>query len=213
MPAARTWIGQIPEVPIVDIDAHLTTYMGNAVLRLPTGPIQPYAAGGVGIIKVSSDIEVPFVGEVIGASASDFGWNLGGGVYIFPVPKGASVNKFVMWVDGKEQAGELLDAPKARLVKLRYFAGLTIAQAAEALGISATTAERHWAYARAWLHACRRCRRTAPPTGAMLPVSCVSRAWWIARHSRHRRAVPARSGCRCVRWAAKPGSAGCWTDG
>ena len=65
--AARTWIGQIPEVPIVDIDAHLTTYMGNAVLRLPTGPIQPYAAGGVGIIKVSSDIEVPFVGEVIGA--------------------------------------------------------------------------------------------------------------------------------------------------
>src|SRR3974390_2431179 len=36
--------------------------------------------------------------------------------YIFPVPKGASVNKFVMWVNGKEQAGELLDAPKARQV-------------------------------------------------------------------------------------------------
>jgi RNA polymerase sigma factor (TIGR02999 family) len=37
------------------------------------------------------------------------------------------------------------------LVKLRYFAGLTIEQAAEVLGISRRTANRHWAYARAWL--------------------------------------------------------------
>ena len=44
------------------------------------------------------------------------------------------------------------DPEKAQLVKLRYFAGLTIPQAAQALGISSTTAERHWAYARAWLH-------------------------------------------------------------
>src|SRR5579862_7436448 len=36
--------------------------------------------------------------------------------YIFPVPKGASVNKFTMWVDGKEVAGELLDAPKAKQI-------------------------------------------------------------------------------------------------
>jgi RNA polymerase sigma factor (TIGR02999 family) len=48
---------------------------------------------------------------------------------------------------------EALDPLKANLVKLRYFAGLTIPQAAEALGISATTADRYWAYARAWLHA------------------------------------------------------------
>jgi RNA polymerase sigma factor (TIGR02999 family) len=48
---------------------------------------------------------------------------------------------------------ERVDPLKARLVNLRYFAGLTIPQAAEALGISATTADRHWAYARAWLHA------------------------------------------------------------
>src|SRR5271156_6769381 len=33
--------------------------------------------------------------------------------YIFPVPKGASVNKFTMWVDGKGVAGELLDSKKA----------------------------------------------------------------------------------------------------
>ncbi|QDT73374.1 ECF-type sigma factor [Lacipirellula limnantheis] len=39
------------------------------------------------------------------------------------------------------------------LVKLRYFAGLNIEQAAAALGISAATAYRHWNYARAWLHA------------------------------------------------------------
>ncbi len=46
---------------------------------------------------------------------------------------------------------ETKDASKARLVKLRFFAGLTIDQAAAALGISTATAERHWTYARAWL--------------------------------------------------------------
>jgi RNA polymerase sigma factor (TIGR02999 family) len=40
----------------------------------------------------------------------------------------------------------------AEVVKLRYFAGLTIAQAAAALGISVRTANRHWSYARAWLY-------------------------------------------------------------
>ena len=44
------------------------------------------------------------------------------------------------------------DPAKCELVKLRFFAGLTIPQAAEALGISVSTADRHWAYARAWLH-------------------------------------------------------------
>src|SRR5213592_2652540 len=34
--------------------------------------------------------------------------------YVFPVPKGASVKKFVMWVDGKEVSGELVEADKAR---------------------------------------------------------------------------------------------------
>lgn len=44
------------------------------------------------------------------------------------------------------------DAVKAQLVKLRYFAGLTIPQAAEALGISHATAERYWTYSRARLY-------------------------------------------------------------
>jgi RNA polymerase sigma factor (TIGR02999 family) len=42
-------------------------------------------------------------------------------------------------------------ADKAELVKLRYFAGLTLPEAAAALGISTATAERRWRYARAWL--------------------------------------------------------------
>jgi RNA polymerase sigma factor (TIGR02999 family) len=40
---------------------------------------------------------------------------------------------------------------KAEVVKLRYFAGLTIEEAAGVMGISAATAKRHWAFARMWL--------------------------------------------------------------
>ena len=43
------------------------------------------------------------------------------------------------------------DPDKAELVKLRYFAGLSFAEAASVLGISEPTAKRRWAYARAWL--------------------------------------------------------------
>jgi RNA polymerase sigma factor (TIGR02999 family) len=42
---------------------------------------------------------------------------------------------------------------KAELVKLRFFAGLSLEEAAAALGISRATAKRHWTYARAWLYA------------------------------------------------------------
>jgi RNA polymerase sigma factor (TIGR02999 family) len=47
---------------------------------------------------------------------------------------------------------EQLDPVKARLVNLRYFAGMTIEEAAAALNISRTTAHRYWTFARAWLH-------------------------------------------------------------
>jgi len=43
------------------------------------------------------------------------------------------------------------DPLKSKLVELRFFAGLTSDQAATILGISPTTADRHWSYARAWL--------------------------------------------------------------
>ena len=45
----------------------------------------------------------------------------------------------------------VLDPRKAELVKLRFFAGLTAEQAAAALGVSTSTAEKDWAYARSWL--------------------------------------------------------------
>ena len=45
------------------------------------------------------------------------------------------------------------DPIKGQLVELRYFAGLTGEQAAGVLGISPSTADRHWTYARAWLQA------------------------------------------------------------
>jgi RNA polymerase sigma factor (TIGR02999 family) len=47
---------------------------------------------------------------------------------------------------------EATDPVAGRLVKLRYFAGLTMPQAAEVLGIPLRTAERNWVYARTWLY-------------------------------------------------------------
>lgn len=44
------------------------------------------------------------------------------------------------------------DPARAELVKLRFFGGLSVEEAATALGVSRATADRHWAYARAWLH-------------------------------------------------------------
>ncbi len=46
---------------------------------------------------------------------------------------------------------ETEDKPKSDLVKLHFFVGLSLDEAADALGISRATAYRHWAYARAWL--------------------------------------------------------------
>jgi RNA polymerase sigma factor (TIGR02999 family) len=45
------------------------------------------------------------------------------------------------------------DPRAARLVRLRYFAGLSVEEAAELSGLSRSTAYEHWSYARAWLHA------------------------------------------------------------
>jgi len=47
---------------------------------------------------------------------------------------------------------QTVDTTAAQIVKLRYFAGLTLPEAAAALGISTSTADRCWTYARAWLH-------------------------------------------------------------
>src|SRR5262245_40449325 len=54
------------------------------------------------------------------------------------------------------------DPEAGQLVKLRFFAGLTLKQAAASLGLSLRTAERQWAYARAWLYARLRHERGRP---------------------------------------------------
>jgi RNA polymerase sigma factor (TIGR02999 family) len=57
------------------------------------------------------------------------------------------------------------DPVKAELVKLRYFAGMTIEEAAAALGISNATAKRYWTYARTWLYQEIAGERGTPPDG------------------------------------------------
>ena len=54
-------------------------------------------------------------------------------------------------LDEALQKLELQDKRKSELVKLRFFAGLTHEQAAKALGISTSTADNDWAYAKTWL--------------------------------------------------------------
>jgi RNA polymerase sigma factor (TIGR02999 family) len=67
------------------------------------------------------------------------------------IPGTAAASADVIAVD--EALGRLarLDARQARIVELRYFAGLTIEQTAEALGISPATVKREWVSAKAWL--------------------------------------------------------------
>lgn len=66
-------------------------------------------------------------------------------------PAIATPSDDLLALDEALQKLEQQDALKAELVKLRYFAGLTGQQAAQALGISRSSADQLWAYARAWL--------------------------------------------------------------
>jgi RNA polymerase sigma factor (TIGR02999 family) len=77
--------------------------------------------------------------------------------------KRIELNEVVLLPENNTQADELIalnealnklaeeDKTKADLIKLRFFAGLTIEQTANILSISVATAKRHWTYARAWL--------------------------------------------------------------
>jgi RNA polymerase sigma factor (TIGR02999 family) len=66
-------------------------------------------------------------------------------------PAGDEANDRLLAVDGLLDRLAAEDPAAAAVVKLRFFAGLTAEEAAAALGISLRTANRHWAYARAWL--------------------------------------------------------------
>jgi RNA polymerase sigma factor (TIGR02999 family) len=61
------------------------------------------------------------------------------------------VNDEILDLDEALTKLAVVDGPAAELVKLRAFAGMTITEAAEYLGVSTSTANRLWAYARAWL--------------------------------------------------------------
>jgi RNA polymerase sigma factor (TIGR02999 family) len=79
----------------------------------------------------------------------------GGGVQRQPLEEAAAPepDEDLLALDLALKKLAAIDPAKAQLVELRYFAGLTGDQAAQVLGISPTTADRHWAYARAWLQA------------------------------------------------------------
>jgi len=57
----------------------------------------------------------------------------------------------ILDVDQALQKLAQMNPPIARLVELRYFAGLTLEEAAAALNVHVRTAQRHWIYAKAWL--------------------------------------------------------------
>lgn len=63
------------------------------------------------------------------------------------------------------------DPQAAQFVKLRYFAGLSIEEAAEMVGLSRSAACEHWAYARAWLHRRLRAGRDGA-SGSNDPIFC-----------------------------------------
>jgi RNA polymerase sigma factor (sigma-70 family) len=69
--------------------------------------------------------------------------------YAAPIAN-ASAEQLVALDDALCQLGKA-DAIAAEVFKLRYFAGLSVEQAGEALGISRATAYRQWTFARAWL--------------------------------------------------------------
>src|SRR5262249_56741155 len=66
-----------------------------------------------------------------------------------PSPSGPSPR--ILALDQALDRLAAIEPRAAEVVKLRYFAGLTVAEAADALGISPRTADNDWAYARAWL--------------------------------------------------------------
>lgn len=67
---------------------------------------------------------------------------------------------------------ETADPDAARLVKLRFFAGLTLKDAAASMGLAHRSAERQWAYARAWLYA-----RLSPDDGESATATLKTSSW------------------------------------
>jgi RNA polymerase sigma factor (TIGR02999 family) len=80
-----------------------------------------------------------------------------------PAPTSTSMVD-VLALDEALEALSSFDAQQCRVVELRFFAGLNIPEAADALGVSTATVEREWAMAKAWLHQ-RLATPQEPPAG------------------------------------------------
>lgn len=61
-------------------------------------------------------------------------------------------DEVLLQVDAALEKLALEDPAKAELIKLRFFVGLSLAEAGRMMGLSESTAKRYWAYARAWLY-------------------------------------------------------------
>ena len=68
------------------------------------------------------------------------------------MPAASTSSVDVLALDQALDALSAIDSRQCRIVELRFFAGLTIDEAATALGISSATVEREWALAKAWLY-------------------------------------------------------------
>ena len=128
--ASRVALGGLEKNFInVDVDANVTTYMGNLVVRTPVGPVQPYASAGIGVVKVTGSVSAPFLGNVVSASAQDVAWNVGGGVYLFPsenIGLRADVRRFQTGDLSWETLRGLGDLQLPKVDFWRATAGLTI---------------------------------------------------------------------------------------
>lgn len=129
--ASRINLGSLDSVDIdvVDVNANISTYMGNLVVRAPTGPIQPYASAGVGVIRATGNLRVPFLGNLVSASAQDVAWNYGGGVYVMPADNfgfRADVRRFQVGDIEWDDIAGVGDLPLPQFDFWRATVGLTI---------------------------------------------------------------------------------------
>lgn len=106
--AARIQLGS-EDLELVGLEAHATTLMGNIVARLPTGIFQPYGSAGVGLVRVTGEVDVPIVGDILSANAQDVGWNIGGGAYFLPSPNFGIRADFRRFRTGDVTFDDLLD--------------------------------------------------------------------------------------------------------
>jgi opacity protein-like surface antigen len=82
---ARTNLGTI-SAPVFDLDVHATSFMANAMVRVPVGSVQPYALAGVGLVRLAGAFTLPFEGTLGDSTRSRPAYSLGGGVILYFSP-------------------------------------------------------------------------------------------------------------------------------